>query len=75
MPLLEYQCNDCKSVFEKLVYTDEDRNSVLCPTCHGKKVEIQFSVFGVGKANTNSSSNSSPMSGGGSCCGGSCGCM
>lgn len=74
MPLFEFQCSECNRSFEKLVFTSEDKEGIVCPTCSSSKVEIQLSAFGIGK--TNGTPNPGPSSiGGGGCCGGSCGCM
>ena len=42
MPIYEYVCRDCKKDFEVLV-----RASTVpeCPSCHGKRLEKQLSVF------------------------------
>ena len=47
MPLFEYLCKDCDHRFEALVYGS---NQPACPSCHGKKLEQQLSVFAVGAA-------------------------
>ena len=74
MPLFEFECGNCHKSFETLVFTSEDKDTVTCPSCHSRKVEIQLSTFGIGKGDVAVSTKPS-NSGGGSCCGGSCGCM
>jgi len=32
MPILEYQCNNCRKEFEKLVFSG-DKEKVQCPAC------------------------------------------
>ena len=68
MPIYEYVCMECESHFEELVRGDEQ---VSCPDCATANVSKQFSSFavhGVSKA------ASKVTTGGGGCCGGSCGC-
>ncbi|MDA3789601.1 MAG: zinc ribbon domain-containing protein [Desulfobacula sp.] len=43
MPIFEYQCNQCKKEFEKLVFTGEDKN-ISCPECKSKDVGKKMSV-------------------------------
>ncbi len=51
MPLFEYRCAKCGSVFEYLVRGGVDKPDA-CPRCGGRSVERQFSVFSAGKAPT-----------------------
>ena len=69
MPLYEYQCDDCRTGFEKLVRSwGED---VACPACSSKAVSKQLSTFAMAAGG----GSAAPMAGGGSCCGrGGCGC-
>ena len=64
MPIYEYSCRDCRSVFEVLVRAANER--VACPSCNSEKVSKLFSTFAV------SSSSGSSVSSGSSCstCGG-----
>ena len=70
MPIYEYICDDCQTHFEKIVINKQQE--IACPKCSGKKNSIQLSVFS--SANGNGAPKSSSFSGGGSCCGGGCGC-
>ena len=74
MPIYEYVCDDCQTHFEKIVLNKTQE--IACPHCAGKKNSIQLSVFS--SANGSSRGDSAPsspsLSGGGSCCGGGCGC-
>lgn len=45
MPLYEYRCRRCDKDFEKIVSSATKK--VSCPHCRSKKVEKQFSLFGV----------------------------
>jgi putative FmdB family regulatory protein len=44
MPIFEYICRDCHQQFETFV-TAERRPA--CPSCHGKELDKQLSVFAV----------------------------
>lgn len=63
MPLFEYLCKDCDRRFEALVYGS---NQPECPSCHGRKLEQQLSVFAVG-----ATKSPAPRASRGAC--GSCG--
>lgn len=69
MPLYEFECGKCQTVFEELVKSGNDM--LHCPSCGGEKVEKKMSTFsgrmGQGKAPERSSCAD------GSCCMGSCG--
>jgi putative FmdB family regulatory protein len=74
MPIYEYICDDCETPFERIVLNKNQE--IACPKCAGKKNTIQLSVFSAPNGNGNgaSPSASAPVSSGGSCCGGGCGC-
>lgn len=42
MPIFEYVCRRCGHRFEQLVY---GQSAPECPSCRGRKVEKQLSVF------------------------------
>ena len=70
MPIYEYACMSCESHFEELV---RDLSApVSCPECGGSNVRKQLSTFAV--HGSGPSFGDVPSSGGGGCCGGSCGC-
>jgi putative FmdB family regulatory protein len=70
VPIYEYVCMKCESHFEELVRNEEDPP---CPDCGGQKVSRQLSVFASVAAGDQPAPSFKP-SGGGGCCGGSCGC-
>ncbi|SMC66202.1 putative regulatory protein, FmdB family [Desulfocicer vacuolatum DSM 3385] len=37
MPIYEYHCEKCETVFEKLVFAG-DEEEIFCPKCHSKEV-------------------------------------
>jgi putative FmdB family regulatory protein len=80
MPLLEYRCADCGSVFERLVQRTEGAGSAACPDCgqpNGKRLLSVFAVKGGDGAATSEAACAMPgmapgMGMGG--CGAGCGC-
>ncbi len=46
MPLYEYECQECKSRFEKLIYCKEA--AVTCAVCGSSNLNQLLSVFSVG---------------------------
>jgi putative FmdB family regulatory protein len=58
MPIFEYVCNRCDHRFEKLVFGNA---KVECPSCKGRKLEKQLSVFSAnGKGASYAERNSAP---------------
>jgi len=39
MPLYEFQCNDCTAVFEVLIITEKDKDSIRCKKCNGTSIK------------------------------------
>jgi putative FmdB family regulatory protein len=70
VPIYEYVCMECESHFEELVRNGE---AVNCPDCEASNVRKQFSVFATHGASEQPNFGG-PMSAGGGCCGGTCGC-
>ena len=72
MPIYEYKCAKCNSVFEALVKSASEKPDA-CPKCGGKKLEKQLSAF---SASVSSGSDALPCSSGacspGACSTGSC---
>jgi len=68
MPIYEFVCMECEGHYEELVAMGA---SADCPDCGSANVRKQFSVFA---AHGVESGPASFGSGGGGCCGGSCGC-
>jgi|RhiMetdeSRZDD1v2_1073273.scaffolds.fasta_scaffold55283_4 putative FmdB family regulatory protein len=64
MPIYEYHCLECNSVFEKLVSLHTD--SMNCESCQSPRVEKLFSSFAV-QASGSPSSFSSASGPCGSC--------
>ncbi len=45
MPIFEYQCDRCKTKFEKLVFAT-DQTQIQCPECKSATVSKQMSATG-----------------------------
>lgn len=45
MPMYEYQCANCGTKFEQLVFDHDEE--VVCKSCESTRVEQQLSVFAV----------------------------
>jgi putative FmdB family regulatory protein len=45
MPIFEYICKDCNQPFEALIMGSRQ---AACPSCHGRNLAQQFSVFAAG---------------------------
>jgi len=69
VPIYEYVCMECESHFEELVRNGEEPD---CPDCSSANVRRQLSVFAMSGGTAEQPTFRS--SGGGGCCGGSCGC-
>ena len=47
MPLYDFECGDCNTVFEKLIREEKDEQGIVCPSCGSKNVIKKFSSFGL----------------------------
>lgn len=68
MPIYEYKCEDCGTISEFIVFSDDEE--MACRSCSGTKLTKLMSAH-----NTSTSSGSASMPNFGGCCGspGSCG--
>lgn len=64
MPLYEYQCKSCNSIFEKMVRWSEADRSPICPTCQSADTHKKITTFA---ALGGTSGGSFPTGSGGSC--------
>lgn len=67
MPLYEYACNQCGTLFEKMVRMSEASQKPACPHCgstHTNKQLSKIAITSSGGAAASSSSGSSCSSGG-----------
>jgi putative FmdB family regulatory protein len=71
MPLLEYRCADCGSLFERLARGQSEKtDAVSCPSCGGAAKRV-LSLFAAVRGGDGASTAGAAAGG---CCGGSCGC-
>jgi putative FmdB family regulatory protein len=64
MPIFEYVCKKCDHKFETLV---QGNATVECPSCRGRKLEKQLSVFAATTKGSSVSQSASPAGPCGSC--------
>ena len=68
MPIYEYECQSCKSRFEKLVKTMSEPAGVECPKCGSTRTDKALSAFAVTSAPSHSPApRCQGCPGGGSC--------
>jgi putative FmdB family regulatory protein len=75
MPLYEYRCRDCDSVFELRRTMAEANDPISCPDGHPGAVRLLsvFAATGRSSAGGGMQTAMAPMGGGGGC-GGACAC-
>ena len=79
MPLYEFQCQQCETVFEELVRMGSTGEGIACPKCHGTEIRKQVSTCN-GRTSASISAcgfaedcHAQP-GGAPGCCGGGCAC-
>jgi putative FmdB family regulatory protein len=70
MPLYEYQCAECETVFETIRPIVKADAPIACSNCGSRQTSRMLSVF----AMIGGSSSIESDSGGGCACGGHCSC-
>jgi len=76
MPVFDYRCSDCGTVYDVYHKVKEVAEDVLCPQCGSPKHKKLISATSIsmgGSSSGSSHSESSCDAGGGCCGGGSCG--
>ena len=63
MPIYEYRCIDCETVFETFVSSISDADKVVCKKCGKKNVEKQISSFSSRLSSGSSSAPAGALSG------------
>jgi len=50
MPIFEFRCLECESIFEKLFVTSDDKMAMVCPECQSETFErvISRSSYAMG---------------------------
>ena len=69
MPLYEYRCNDCRTVFEVLRPMAQRELTAVCPSC-----ESRASMPLISRVALQSGGAEAVAGGGGCACGGACSC-
>lgn len=71
MPIFEYQCKECNTIFEKLV-PGQTKKNCQCPKCSSMETEKKISRFAGIVGKSSSCSAKSICESTGHSCGGSC---
>jgi putative FmdB family regulatory protein len=75
MPIYEYRCHDCGHLTEQLRSMSAADEPVVCEECESKDTARVQSVFSASAGSTvPDCCPAGPMTGGGCCHGGGCGC-
>jgi putative FmdB family regulatory protein len=74
MPLYEYRCNDCRTVFEVLRPMAQRELAAVCPSCESRASMPLISRVTVHAGGATGAAPAAQPASGGGCCGGSCGC-
>ena len=72
MPIYEYFCPDCAVKFEELRAIKAADGVATCPQCAGEHAARVLSLFFAASGGPKTAAQ--PVSMGGACCGGGCGC-
>jgi len=62
MPIYEYRCSDCGTVFARLQSVSTPTNVTDCPKCGSAETERLLSTFAAGPSSTAGTSSSGPPS-------------
>jgi putative FmdB family regulatory protein len=75
MPVYDYRCNDCNSLYDVYHKGHEVKEDVVCPSCGSAHHKKLMSVPVISMGSTSSRCESSKMSSceSGGCCNGACG--
>ncbi len=65
MPIFEYSCDDCGTMFEKLVRRSVEADAVRCPSCGKDHLTTRYSTFAAQSGK--SKSHAEPSCGSGMC--------
>ena len=63
MPIYEFRCPECGTVFARLRSMSNAGESVPCPECHNEKTERLLSTFASGSSSSNAACPSAPTCG------------
>ena len=68
MPIYEFQCNDCKNVFEMLTLGMREKADAVCPKCKSRKTSRMMSSFSKGRYSSLGGGTLGSSGSGGSSC-------
>lgn len=71
MPVYEYRCATCATIYDVFHKGREIAEDVICPACGSKEHKKLMSA--PGRAVMTQNGSAGPVAGGGGCCGGACG--
>ncbi|MGO8687621.1 MAG: FmdB family zinc ribbon protein [Candidatus Dormibacteria bacterium] len=74
MPLYEYRCNDCTSVFEVMRPMAQRELAAVCPACESRASMPLISRVGMLVGGEAGALDRPGPAAEGGCCGGACGC-
>lgn len=60
MPIFEYQCAECRTTFERLVFASSSTATPVCPHCHSTQTAKRFSTFSAQTGGASVSATSGP---------------
>ncbi|MBW7899109.1 Zinc ribbon domain protein [Candidatus Brocadiaceae bacterium B188] len=46
MPIYDFQCNECNTIFDEYFLSASEQKKLFCPSCQSGNVKKIFSVFG-----------------------------
>ena len=72
MPVYDYRCNACGSLYDVYHKTKEIAEDVLCPSCGSREYKKLMSIPGIAVSNSSRSESAGPCTMGDDCCGGAC---
>ncbi len=62
MPIHEFKCKSCGSIFEYLCLRSDEKDQVCCPSCGHGETEVLFSTFSSRGSTTDSGAVTAPSS-------------
>jgi putative FmdB family regulatory protein len=74
MPIYEYRCQECSSMFEVLTSFAERDRGQACPRCESLRTRVMVSSFAMAGSGDSEPVDFGASAGGGCACGGACSC-
>ncbi|HVN49468.1 MAG TPA: zinc ribbon domain-containing protein [Bacteroidota bacterium] len=73
MPIYDYRCTKCETVYDVFHKGKEIQEDIVCPSCGSTEHKKLMSVPSVQIHESSGSCSSAPSCESGGCCGGACG--